>query len=282
MIRDRERVQRRVGRTRRCSPPGANTPHLISSVSRSRQTRDPMAAAPAPQPAVFGSPALDQAVAGVTAGIVSTFALQPLDLLKVQLQVSTAPKTRGTLGNISWGLREIVRTGGARALYRGLTPNLVGNASSWGSYFLWSVHLSPCIARADLTLFVPPASPRYTMLKARMDGGKDHKLSAGQHLLASATSGASCRASPASSVVTDSTVSCRCHHGRPDQPYMGRQDAHVHDAGRAGQGVPRSHPSVPFSDQRSLVRTLADDNVRPQTVSRPSRGKKACEGWPRA
>lgn len=111
-----------------------------------------MAAAPAPQPAVFGSPALDQAVAGVTAGIVSTFALQPLDLLKVQLQVSTAPKTRGTLGNISWGLREIVRTGGARALYRGLTPNLVGNASSWGSYFLWSVHLSPCIARADLTL----------------------------------------------------------------------------------------------------------------------------------
>jgi len=29
------------------------------------------------------------------------------------------------------------------------------------------------------------------MLKARMDGGKDHKLSAGQHLLASASSGAS-------------------------------------------------------------------------------------------
>ncbi|GAA5923709.1 hypothetical protein JCM3775_000481 [Rhodotorula graminis] len=120
----------------------------------------------APQPAIFGTPALDQAVAGVTAGIVSTFALQPLDLLKVQLQVSTAPKTRSPWSNIHWGLREIVRTGGARALYRGLTPNLVGNASSWGSYFLW-----------------------YTMLKARMDGGKDHKLSAGQHLLASASSG---------------------------------------------------------------------------------------------
>ncbi|GAA5894496.1 hypothetical protein JCM8208_006257 [Rhodotorula glutinis] len=120
----------------------------------------------APQPAIFGTPALDQAVAGVTAGIVSTFALQPLDLLKVQLQVSTAPKTRSAWSNIQWGLGEIVRTGGAKALYRGLTPNLVGNASSWGSYFLW-----------------------YTMLKARMDGGKDHKLSAGQHLLASASSG---------------------------------------------------------------------------------------------
>ncbi|GAA6046871.1 hypothetical protein JCM3770_005685 [Rhodotorula araucariae] len=118
------------------------------------------------QPAVFGSPALDQAVAGVTAGILSTFALQPLDLLKVQLQVSTAPKSRGTFAQIYWGLGEIVRNGGATALYRGLTPNLVGNASSWGFYFLW-----------------------YTMIKARMDGGDDHKLNAGQHLLASASSG---------------------------------------------------------------------------------------------
>ena len=94
---------------------------------------------PPSQPAVFGSPALDQAVSGVTAGILSTFALQPLDLLKVQLQVSTAPKTRGTLSQIYWGLGEIVRHGGAAGLYRGLTPNLVGNASSWGFYFLWSV-----------------------------------------------------------------------------------------------------------------------------------------------
>ncbi|GJN89704.1 hypothetical protein Rhopal_002691-T1 [Rhodotorula paludigena] len=118
------------------------------------------------EPAVFGSVALDQAVAGVGAGIVSTCAMQPLDLLKVQLQVSTAKKTRGTLAHMYASLGDIVRQGGARALYRGLTPNLVGNASSWGFYFLW-----------------------YTMLKARMDGGKGHKLNAGQHLLASATSG---------------------------------------------------------------------------------------------
>jgi len=117
----------------------------LASTSPSRSTTT-LGAMAAPQPAIFGTPALDQAVAGVTAGIVSTFALQPLDLLKVQLQVSTAPKTRSAWSNIQWGLREIVRTGGAKALYRGLTPNLVGNASSWGSYFLWSVPLLllPC------------------------------------------------------------------------------------------------------------------------------------------
>ncbi|BGO90790.1 hypothetical protein NBRC10512_002831 [Rhodotorula toruloides] len=117
-------------------------------------------------PAVFGSPALDSAFCGVSAGIVSTICMQPLDLLKVQLQVSTAPKAHGTLGQIWWGLGEIVRQGGYGGLYRGLTPNLVGNASSWGFYFLW-----------------------YTMIKARMDGGEEKKLNAGQHLLASASSG---------------------------------------------------------------------------------------------
>lgn len=67
--------------------------------------------------------------------------MQPLDLLKVQLQVSTTSKTRSTLGQIAFGLREIVkRDGGIRkGLYRGIGPNLVGNASSWGLYFLWYV-----------------------------------------------------------------------------------------------------------------------------------------------
>lgn len=134
--------------------------------------------------AVFGSPALDSAFCGVSAGIVSTICMQPLDLLKVQLQVSTAPKTHGTLGQIWWGLGEIVRQGGYQGLYRGLTPNLVGNASSWGFYFLWCV--APLIhALASLT-----TRRRYTMIKARMDGGEEKKLNAGQHLLASATSGA--------------------------------------------------------------------------------------------
>lgn len=91
--------------------------------------------------------------------------MQPLDLLKVKLQVRTT-SDQGIVAS----LREIVRTeGGVRGLYRGITPNLVGNASSWGLYFLW-----------------------YTMLKARAtEGAEGAKLSAGQHLLASAESGES-------------------------------------------------------------------------------------------
>ncbi|BGP15178.1 hypothetical protein JCM10213_008682 [Rhodosporidiobolus nylandii] len=123
---------------------------------------------PSQPPSYLPTPALDASLAGIVAGLVSTVCMQPLDLLKVQLQVSTAPRTRGTVGQIGWGLREISRRDGLGGLYRGMAPNLVGNASSWGLYFLW-----------------------YTMLKQSMfpNQPEGKKLNAGQHLAASATSG---------------------------------------------------------------------------------------------
>lgn len=143
--------------------------------------------------------AIDQAVCGLTAGIVSSLCMHPLDLVKVKFQVSTGPslptpssatiwkgkgKETGLIGTVGAesekvgrrgigremfrALSGIVRRDGYRGLYRGLSPNLVGNASSWGLYFLW-----------------------YTMLKEQMNGGdKSIKLTPGQHLLASAQSGA--------------------------------------------------------------------------------------------
>lgn len=102
-----------------------------------------MAPAPAPAPSppsFFPTYALDQAFAGIGAGVVSTLFMHPLDLLKVKQQVSTSSSRPGTLAALQqmWSpLREIARTEGVRGLYRGLTPNLVGNASSWGLYFLW-------------------------------------------------------------------------------------------------------------------------------------------------
>ncbi|KAM0788934.1 hypothetical protein ACM66B_003009 [Microbotryomycetes sp. NB124-2] len=122
-------------------------------------------------PSFFPTYSLDQAAAGIGAGLVSTMCMQPLDLLKVKLQVSTAThqprETGGAFGLIWRSLKEIVKTeGGIKGLYRGVTPNLVGNASSWGLYFLW-----------------------YTMIKEKMGAEEGVKLSAGQHLLASASSG---------------------------------------------------------------------------------------------
>ncbi|SGY78744.1 BQ5605_C008g04934 [Microbotryum silenes-dioicae] len=156
----------------------------------------------APPPSYFPTYALDQAFCGIGAGIVSTLCMQPLDLLKVQFQVATTTATppsapvaspapggpqagvvasmapvktmaRASLGHQSiWnGLTTIVKErDGIKGLYRGITPNLVGNATSWGLYFLW-----------------------YTMLKNRAmeksQAGGASTLSPAQHLLASAESG---------------------------------------------------------------------------------------------
>jgi len=68
--------------------------------------------------------------------------MQPLDLLKVKFQVATAPpQAAGRFGlgagrAIYGALQEIYTTRGAKGLYRGLGTNIVGNASSWGLYFL--------------------------------------------------------------------------------------------------------------------------------------------------
>lgn len=62
--------------------------------------------------------------------------MNPLDLLKVKLQVATK-NPQGGLGKQIWySLRDIQQSNGWRGLYRGLIPNIAGNASSWGLYFL--------------------------------------------------------------------------------------------------------------------------------------------------
>lgn len=62
--------------------------------------------------------------------------MHPLDLLKVKFQVSTA-KPQGSIGKQIWhSLRSIQAEQGWKGLYRGVAPNIAGNASSWGLYFL--------------------------------------------------------------------------------------------------------------------------------------------------
>ncbi|RMJ21870.1 carrier protein [Aspergillus sp. HF37] len=81
------------------------------------------------------SPSVVETVAGFTAGVVSTLSLHPLDLIKTRLQVDRSSYSR--VGGSLRVIRDIAQhEGGAAALYRGLTPNLVGNSSSWAVYFL--------------------------------------------------------------------------------------------------------------------------------------------------
>lgn len=144
----------------------------------------------------FGSPAVDHAVAGGVAGTISTLCMNPLDLLKTRFQVnqsafSSVPSERSlfyqSIARRPWlyyamggkpvvdivdGIHGIYRRDGVSGLYRGVVPNVIGNAASWGLYFLW-----------------------YTMIKDYMVRHYDHegsqpvRLSAGGHLLAATGSG---------------------------------------------------------------------------------------------
>lgn len=119
------------------------------SKTESRDNDEPPPKPKEVTPSFFPNYALDQAFCGLGAGVVSTLFMHPLDLVKVKFQVSTttslgeslvkAAKGRkpGTLEEIWGSFRDIGSRDGVRGLYRGLTPNLVGNAASWGMYFLW-------------------------------------------------------------------------------------------------------------------------------------------------
>ena len=91
----------------------------------------------------------DHAFAGIGAGTVAVLCMNPLDLLKVKFQVSTRGPEGGIGRGIWLALRDIRSSEGWRGLYRGLGPNVAGNASSWGLYFLL------CVAP-----FFFPLSPR--------------------------------------------------------------------------------------------------------------------------
>ncbi|WFD43900.1 mitochondrial FAD carrier protein flx1 [Malassezia psittaci] len=145
-------------------------------------------------PSYFASNAVDHAFAGMAAGTIATLCMNPLDLVKTRFQVndtafSVNPAERSwfyqrvharrsawfLLGgkpgvDVADALRGIVRKDGFVGLYRGVIPNIVGNASSWGLYFLF-----------------------YTRIKEYMSGGTSREngepLSAAQHLAAATESG---------------------------------------------------------------------------------------------
>ncbi|KAJ6543899.1 mitochondrial carrier domain-containing protein [Mycena capillaripes] len=143
-------------------------------------------------PSFFSSAAYDHAVAGIGAGTVAVLCMNPLDLLKVKFQVATTKPTGGVGKQIWYSLRDIQRQEGWKGLYRGLGPNIAGNASSWGLYFLF-----------------------YQMLKKRAsDGDPSAPLSSGAILLCSA------QASAVTAIMTNPiwVVKVRMFTTRPDSP----------------------------------------------------------------
>ncbi|KAI0407464.1 mitochondrial folate carrier protein [Xylaria palmicola] len=120
------------------------------------------------------SPAFVETIAGLTAGSVATLVVHPLDIVKTRMQIHrSSAATSQTLTTISV-IRGLTRTPHpVAALYRGLTPNLLGNASSWASFFFFK-------ARAENAILA---------IKGQSPGGNVSPLTPQDYFVASGVAG---------------------------------------------------------------------------------------------
>ncbi|KJE97696.1 folate carrier protein Flx1 [Capsaspora owczarzaki ATCC 30864] len=111
----------------------------MTTTSSSHSSTDPAtagAAAGAGAKAARKPPTCIHLLGGAAAGLVTTTLLHPLDLIKIRMQVHDGTKERGERYRSSWhAFKSIKYREGPMALYRGLTPNLVGSTTAWGLYF---------------------------------------------------------------------------------------------------------------------------------------------------
>ena len=165
--------------------------------------------------------------------------MNPLDLLKVKFQVSTRGPEGGVGRGIWRALRDIHASEGWRGLYRGLGPNVAGNASSWGLYFLLCVLSSVSLARKSENLRIYS----YNQLKRRATfDAPDRPLSASQYLLFSAEASSHIFSSTLVSlrgIMTSLFLNIyRCHDSHPYKPNMGGEGADIYRVAQLACGAP--------------------------------------------
>ncbi|KAL5615626.1 hypothetical protein BROUX41_005664 [Berkeleyomyces rouxiae] len=120
-----------------------------------------------------------ESIAGLTAGSVATLVVHPLDIVKTRMQIYRSATVAGD--QLSLTTLDVLRSLVTHdtplyAFYRGLTPNLVGNAAGWASFFFFK-------AKAEQLL-----------ISFRANGPQTHKNSSNlaphEYFLASAMAGA--------------------------------------------------------------------------------------------
>jgi solute carrier family 25 (mitochondrial folate transporter), member 32 len=144
------------------------------------------------------SPALVETIAGLAAGTTSTLAVHPLDVIKTRLQskppqpsslpLLTCPVQRNTSSspvNAFGILKSLLKNERPiQSLYRGLTPNLVGNASSWAIFFYFK-----SIIESQLLLFHNRSHPSTFLTHDGSTTASRNELSPADYFLASGISG---------------------------------------------------------------------------------------------
>ncbi|KAM9724320.1 solute carrier family 25 member 32-like [Menidia menidia] len=115
---------------------------------------------------VFSHVKVENLIAGLSGGVVSTLVLHPLDLVKIRFAVSDGLELRPKYSGIFHCMRSVWHQEGMRGLYQGVTPNLWGAGASWGLYFFF-----------------------YNAIKGYAKEGRESELSAAEHLVSAAEAG---------------------------------------------------------------------------------------------
>lgn len=129
-------------------------------------------------------------ISGLTAGLVTTLITHPLDLIKVRLQIAGPQKHpfQHVLNNITQQLQLRNHTL-ISELYKGLSPNILGNVTGWSLYFTLYEQLKTNFANSSNTLkffsastisglFTSLLTNPIWVLKTRLlsEGGRDETL----------------------------------------------------------------------------------------------------------
>ncbi|XP_061920311.1 solute carrier family 25 member 32-like [Entelurus aequoreus] len=115
---------------------------------------------------VFRQMKVENLIAGLTGGVLSTLVVHPLDLVKIRFAVSDGLELRPKYNGILHCMKSVWQQEGLRGLYQGVTPNVWGAGASWGLYFFF-----------------------YEAIKAYVKDGHQTELSATQHLVSAAEAG---------------------------------------------------------------------------------------------
>ena len=138
-------------------PPSA-PPSPTSFAASSSPSTSSSSPPPTPQPHKRRETGLKHMVAGSIAGMAAKTILQPLDLIKVRLQVQDGTGTNEYRGVVN-AVQRVVKEEGVMGLYRGLTPNLMAAGVSWGTYFFSYNQFKDFFKRRVLSHLPPPTDP---------------------------------------------------------------------------------------------------------------------------
>lgn len=115
---------------------------------------------------VFNHVKVENLIAGLGGGVVSTLVLHPLDLVKIRFAVSDGLELRPKYNGMLHCMKNVWQQEGLKGLYQGVTPNVWGAGASWGLYFFF-----------------------YNAIKGYTKEGRQAELSATEHLVSAAEAG---------------------------------------------------------------------------------------------